>query len=139
MMRRTLVSAVLLSLGACATSISLNDNWSTWSWFGTEPSSERATLTIECAPDATRVRTHLRADGAAGELTLRLVDPRGVERHRQVVHVGRCEVEQTWPVQAGVWTLHVEPNDFSGSYSLELSARDEPIPVRVELAGDPPR
>ncbi len=138
MLPRAPLSLVLLSLGACS-SISLNPNWSTWSWFGAEPSNEHTTVTVECAPEAAMVRTKLRADGTAGDLMLRLVDPRGIERHRQVVRTGHCEVQQNWPVQVGVWTLHIEPTGFTGGYSIELSASSQPIQVRVELAGDPPR
>ena len=139
MSRRTLLSLALAPLAACSLAVCRNHAWSQCSWLGTEPSCEHRTISVDCDPAATGVRSHLRADGSAGELTLRLVDPAGVERHRQVVQGGRCEVTQDWPVQAGTWTLSVEAAGFAGSYSLELSAGDEPLAVRVEIAGDLPR
>lgn len=136
---RSLAALLLVPLAACSMSVHMNSNWSQCSWLGTEPSSEHRTMTIACPAAATRMHTNLRADGSAGELTLHLIDPAGVERHHQVVRAGHCEVQQDWPVQEGTWALRIEPADFVGSYSVELSASDDPIDLRVEIAGDPPR
>lgn len=136
---RLLVTSLLAGLGACSATLHLHSNWSTWSSFSSEPSTETKTLTIECAPEATTVLAKLRTDASGGTLTLRLVDPAGVERLRQVVERGRADLEQNLPAQVGTWSLRVDTEDLSGSWSVELSANDEPIQVHVEIAGDPPR
>jgi hypothetical protein len=112
------------------------DGFGQWAWLGVEPSSEPEAVSAFCSPSSVGVRTQMRADGTAGELTLRLLDPAGVERHRAVVRAGHCEVVQHWPVQVGEWTLRAEPDRFTGSYSIQVSAGSDPDPVIVEIAGN---
>lgn len=134
-----LLLSLVLPLAACSATIHLDQSWSSWAWLGTEPCNEAKTLTADCAAAATRVDGHLRVHGSSGSLVLRIVDPNGVERHHQTVHGGSCEVSQRWPAIAGTWKLRVEPADFVGNYAVELTAGDEPITVRVDVAGDTPR
>lgn len=139
MLARTLAAPIVLALGACSASIHLHSDWAEASWLGTEPTTESRTLTIACAPAATAVHATLRTDGTDGSLTLRVVDPAGVERLRQVVERGRSSVEQTLPAQIGTWTLQLDAAAWSGSWSVALEANDTPIEVHVEVAADTPR
>lgn len=124
------------SLLSCSATVHRNSSWATWSWMSAEPSDERHEMEIECAAVATAVRTDLRAKAASGELVLRLVDPDGVERHRQVVRAGEAEVKQSWLPHAGTWRLFIEPAAFAGSYSIGMEASDAPIVIQVRVAGD---
>ncbi|MBZ0151321.1 MAG: hypothetical protein K8J09_07285 [Planctomycetes bacterium] len=123
-------------LTSCTATVHTNCHWATSSWMGDEPKDERHELAIECEPVATTVSTEVRAQGTAGELLLRLVDPDGVERHRQVVRTGETEGRQSWPARVGTWRLFVEPAAFCGSYSITMAATDQPIVIRVRLAED---
>ncbi|MBL8751598.1 MAG: hypothetical protein JNK78_20765 [Planctomycetes bacterium] len=138
-MNRRFLCSLLLPLAACSSTMRLESSWSSWSWLGGEPSSETKTLTADCSDTATRVDAQIRVTGSTGEIVLRVVDPDGIERLRQSVTAGSCEVSQRWQAVAGTWSLHVEPKDFVGSYSVEIKAGDEPVTVRVDIAGDLPR
>lgn len=136
---RTLRSLPFLLLTACTLSIQVQNGWAELSWLGTEPVSEQKTMTVECPPTATTLRAVLRAAGTAGELTLVLVDPDGVERHHQNVQPGRCEIVQHWPVRGGAWKLHLTATGFAGSYALSLTTGDTPIKVALRVVDDRPR
>ncbi len=138
-MKRRLLCSLLLPLAACSSTLRLENSWASWSWLGSEPSNETKTLTADCSDTATRVDGRFRATGSGGELVLRVVDPNGFERLRQVVTGGGSEVTQHWQAVPGTWSLHVEPKDFVGSYSVEITAGSEPIRVQVDVAGDSPR
>ena len=136
MHRRALLPFVLAPLAACSSTIHLQSSWTQWSWLGTEPETLSKVWTLECPADATSVRATFTSHGMQGELTMRLMDPLGTERHSQTVRSGRCEVSQHWPAQEGIWTLHVDAVDYAGSYSLELTSADTPIAVQVHVSGD---
>ena len=135
-----LLAPLLAVLGsACNTSIVLQSHWSTYTWFGAEPDSEAQILSVDCPAETKAIRTTLSTNATAGEIALRLVDPAGVERHRETLRDGSREATLTWPGSEGTWRLEVTPKDFAGYYSVELCAHDKPIPLQVQIAVDPPR
>ena len=136
---RCLVSLLGVLGSACSTSIVLQSNWFTYSWYGAEPNSEARILKVDCPPETKTIRVTLSTHGTAGELALLLVDPAGVERHRETLRGGSREAVMTWPGSEGTWQLEVTPTDFAGSYSVELCAHDKPIPLQVHIAVDAPR
>jgi hypothetical protein len=113
----------------------MQSHWSTWSWYGAEPDSEARTLSVDCPADVKTVRATLSTNATAGEIAFLLVDPAGIERHRETVRGGNREAVLTWPGSEGAWRLEVTPKDFSGYYSVELCAHDKPIQVGVRMAG----
>jgi hypothetical protein len=121
---------------ACSTSVVMQSHWSTWSWYGAEPDSEARTLSVDCPADVKTVRATLSTNATAGEIAFLLVDPAGIERHRETVRGGNREAVLTWPGSEGAWRLEVTPKDFSGYYSVELCAHDKPIQVEVRMAVD---
>lgn len=130
---------MLLAFTGCSMNIHLTDHWVQWSSFETTATSEAKVLTLDCPVEAERVTAHLRANGSAGAIAFVLCDPTGVERHRSLVTAGSCDMTQQWPVAVGTWSLRVLPEDFVGSYSVEVRANDEPYRLQVEVAGDAPR
>ncbi|MBX3465056.1 MAG: hypothetical protein KF830_17950 [Planctomycetes bacterium] len=100
------------------------------------PCDEPQQLAIDCEPVATTLSTAFCAHGTTGELLLRLVDPDGVERLRQTVHAGATEGRQSWPARRGTWRLAIEPAAFGGSYSITVTANDQPVVVALRLAED---
>jgi hypothetical protein len=81
------------------------------------------------------VRADLNCDTNAGDLSLRLVDPSGVERHVESVQ-GRRKSSLRWPAQTGIWQLHVTAKDLVGSWSAEFAATDQPVGVTVGVSID---
>lgn len=126
-------------LASCTASLHLTSHSASRSWLGDQPCDERQELRIECPRAATAVSLDVRAHAASGALTLRLVDPDGVERQRQVVRDGGLEGRQSWPPHPGTWRLFVEPAAFCGSYAITMAANDAPIVIRVQLADGEPR
>lgn len=124
-------------LASCNFAVHRNRSWAANSWTSDEPADVRREVLVDCSTAATTVSCDLRVHAAAGELLLRLVDPAGVIRHRQVVCAGATEVRVVWPPQVGTWRMAIEPHAFAGSYSVELSAGDVPIVVQVQLAEGP--
>ncbi len=122
-------------LASCSVSVHRNWCWASKSWTSDEPLHERCETIVECAADATTVSTELQVHGVSGELLVRLVDPGGVERLRQVVRTGASEATHVWPACVGTWRLLLEPADFVGSYSVTMSANDAPIVIQVRLLG----
>ena len=94
------------------------------------------TLTVDCPESATTMRLNLTTNGTDGELALLLVDPAGVERHRETLRGGSREATLRWPASPGLWVLQVTPKDFTGSYGVELCDRNEPVAIQVNIAGD---
>jgi hypothetical protein len=134
------VLAPLLAVFATSCySFVLRSHWNSYSYYGYEPSSEVKVVTVHCPPDTKEVRTMITVNATAGELAFLLVDPAGVERHREKLAGGSRDATLTWPGVEGTWRLEVRPTDFTGSYSVELCAHDQPIQVEVRMAVDAPR
>lgn len=130
----TVFAALLLA--SCNFAVYRHRVWASQACTSDAPANDRRELVVECAAAATTVRSELKVQGWSGELELRLVDPDGCERHRQVVCEGATEASLSWPSHLGTWRLVVEPMAFVGSYSIVLSASDAPIVIQVRLAGD---
>jgi hypothetical protein len=133
------LAPLLVVLATSCSSFVLRSHWESYSYFGFEPSSEVRVLRVNCPPDTKTVRTTITTNATGGELALLLVDPAGVERHREKLVGGSRDATLTWPGLEGTWRLEVRPTDFTGSYSVELCAHDQPIEVRVNIAVDAPR
>jgi hypothetical protein len=129
-------SFLALTLAACTASIHLTSHWSCETWACFEPNTEVRELTVDCSKQATNVRLELRSGATQGDLALTLVDPEGIERHREVVHAGQRDAVLNWPPVRGAWRLRVAMNEFAGSWRAELSASDDPVEIRVDATVD---
>ncbi len=137
MLPRFLLPCLALSLVACSSTTPIENSSTSWNCVCTEPTNLRMQVVANCAESANDIAGRLQVEGTSGELRLRLVDPNGIER--MVATGGTCDVRHRSPGVTGTWTLHVEPKDFVGSYSIELAAGGVSIPVRVEIAVDAER
>ena len=133
------LAPLLVVLGPSCSTLVLQSHWDSYSYFGCEPNSEARILSVDCPPDTKTIRTKLTTSVTAGVLAMLLVDPAGVERHRETLRGGSREATLTWPGSEGTWRLEVTPTDFAGSYSVELVAHDQPIAVQVHISADSPR
>jgi hypothetical protein len=131
-----LLAPLFAVLASACTSFHLVSHWSTYSWYSAEPDSGARTLSVDCPADVKTVRTTISTNATAGEIAFLLVDPAGVERHRETVRGGSREAVLTWPGSEGKWRLEVTPKEFAGYYSVELCAHDQPIQVEIHLAVD---
>lgn len=129
--RRHVVLPLFLA-SACSFSLHQVSHWATASWCGDGPFTGTKTLRVECPAAANSVRICATTACTGGDLTLVLVDPAGVERHRETVRRGQREARTSWPAATGTWQLQVEASGFCGSWSTELGASDEPVVFRVE-------
>ncbi len=125
----------LLCIAACSISFHRVNHWDHASWCGDEPVTMTRSLRVDAPADASSVRIGITVSCTAGDLTWALVDPAGVERHRQAVCPGNHEAEANWPATPGDWQLHLSTVGFCGSWSVTLGACDEPVMVKDEARG----
>lgn len=120
-MKIRILSSILLALpAACSVTLFRDCRWTQVHSFQTEPKSEARRIALECPSSDGAVRAHFRIEGCGGDLSLRLFDPAGTERHRQEVHGGTCDVTQLWPARRGAWIVDLVATEFAGGYAVEL-------------------
>ncbi len=133
---RILSSVPLALLAACSATLCLDSRWSQLYSLEVDPKSESHRIVLDCPTSAGVLRAHFRIDGASGGISLRLFDPAGIERHREDVHGGRCDVTQHWPARRGVWVVDLVATDFAGSYAVDLCSSDHSCDAADGLPAD---
>jgi len=135
-------SALLLS--SCTTTVVYSSAWSTRSAYGLENHSGTLVVPLSINGDAAGLCLDVEVDCDSGRVSTELMAPDDRVLWRQTVNGGRLDQALTLPPVTGEWRCRFVFDDFSGDYSVDLSARSEPaigwcvevVSIEVESASD---
>lgn len=126
---------LLLCLPACTVTVSSHSAWNQRSAAGLVDHDGREVVQVASPDEARQVALQLASSCTAGSLRVRVLDAHGTVLCDDLLAAGERVTALQWPAGPGVWQCELSFEHFSGNYSVELKACDQPLRVSVGVSG----